>query len=45
LEKGVQAWNRMVEGLKLFAREAKGLGVEGVTIDKNMLTYLNTFNL
>lgn len=45
LEKGVQAWNRMVEGLELFAREAKGLGVEGVTIDKNMLTYLNTFNL
>lgn len=45
LEKGVQAWNRMVEGMRLFAGEVKRLGVEGVTIDRDMLTNINSFNL
>ena len=42
LEKGVQTWNHMVDGLRLFVSEA---AVEGVTIDNDMLTYINNFNL
>ncbi|MBQ9524793.1 MAG: hypothetical protein IJR69_06700 [Bacteroidaceae bacterium] len=42
LQKGVQTWNRMVDGLRLFASE---VAVEGVSIDKDMLTYINQFNL
>ena len=42
LEKGVQTWNRMVDGLSLFLEEVT---VEGVTIESEMLTYLNIFNL
>ena len=45
LEKGVQAWNRMVDGMRLFAAEVQRLGVEGVTIDRDMLTHINSFNL
>ena len=42
LEKGVQTWNRMVDGLRLFVSE---VAVEGVTIENDMLTYINNFNL
>ena len=42
LEKGVQTWNRMVDGLRLFASE---VAVEGVTIDRDMVKYINSFNL
>lgn len=42
LEKGVQTWNRMVNGLRQFVSE---VAVEGVTIDNDMLTYINSFNL
>ena len=42
LSKGVEAWNRMVDGLCQFIDEAE---VEGVTIDSEMLTYINQFNL
>ena len=42
LEKGVQTWNRMVDGLRLFVSE---VAVEGVTIDRDMVTYINSFNL
>ena len=42
LEKGVQTWNRMVDGLRLFVSE---VAVEDVTIDNDMLTYINSFNL
>lgn len=42
LEKGVQAWNRMVDALCQFIDEAE---VEGVTIESEMLTYINQFNL
>ena len=45
LEKGVQAWNRMVDGMRLFAAEMQRLGVEGVTIDSDLLTHINSFNL
>lgn len=45
IDKGVQAWNRMVDGLNLFAKGVEGLGVEGVIIDDDMLTYINAFNL
>lgn len=45
LDKGVQTWNRMVDGVRLFARQVEGLGVEGVAIDKDLLTYINNFNL
>jgi hypothetical protein len=42
LEKGVQAWNRMVDKLRLFVSE---VAVEGVTIESDMVTYINSFNL
>ena len=42
LEKGVQTWNHMVDGLSLFLEEVT---VEGVTIESEMLTYINKFNL
>lgn len=42
LEKGVQTWNRMVDGLRLFVSE---VAVEGVTIDSDMVKYINSFNL
>lgn len=42
LSKGVEAWNRMVDGLCQFIDEAE---VEGVTIESEMLTYINQFNL
>lgn len=42
LEKGVQTWNRMVDNLERFVSE---VDVEGVTIEKNMLTRINQFNL
>lgn len=42
LEKGVQTWNRMVDSLRRFVSE---VAVEDVTIDKDMLTRINQFNL
>jgi len=42
ISKGVDAWNRMVDGLCQFIDEAS---VEGVTIESEMLTYINNFNL
>lgn len=42
LEKGVQTWNRMVDNLERFVSE---VDVEGVTIEMNMLTRINQFNL
>jgi hypothetical protein len=45
LDKGVQTWNHMADELRYFASEAELLNVEGVTIDKNMLTYINNLNL
>lgn len=42
LEKGVQTWNRMADRLRLFVSE---VAVEGVTIDSDMLTHINAFNL
>lgn len=45
LYKGVQTWNRMVDSLRAFAIEAEQLGVEGVVIDMDLLTYINDFNL
>lgn len=45
LAKGVQTWNRMVSGLRRLVIKSVGLGVEGASIDKDMLTEINTFNL
>ena len=42
MEKGVQTWNRMVDSLRRFVSE---VAVEDVTIDKDMLTRINQFNL
>lgn len=42
LEKGVQTWNRMADRLRLFVSE---VAVEGVTIESDMLTHINAFNL
>lgn len=47
LDKGVHTWNHMVDEMRYFASElgVTGLGVEGVNIDKYLLTYINNFNL
>lgn len=45
LDKGVQTWNHMADELRYFASEAELLSVEGVTIDTDLLTYINNFNL
>lgn len=45
LDKGVQIWNHMVDEMRCFVGDADALGVEGVVVDKNLLTYINQFNL
>ncbi len=45
LEKGVQTWNRMVDELEGFVSRSQLLEVDGVHVDRNMLTYINPFNL
>ena len=45
LEQGVLTWNRMTEGMKLFAEEVAMLGVNDVAIDKDLLTCINNLNL
>lgn len=42
LEKGVQTWNRMVDKMRMYVGE---IAVEGVTVDSDLLTHINTFNL
>lgn len=45
LEKGVETWNRMVDGMVLFVRSISGNGVEDVVVDDDLLTSINNFNL
>ncbi|MBO4549524.1 MAG: hypothetical protein J5733_02230 [Bacteroidaceae bacterium] len=45
LDKGVHTWNNMVDSLRVFVSEAELLGVQGVIIDKDLVTYINNFNL
>lgn len=45
IDKGVQAWNRMADALCVFVSEVDVLGVEGVHVDRDLLTYINNFNL